>query len=172
MKSIEGFPPIENDQVQVLILGSMPSVISLQKQQYYGHHRNAFWPIMMGLFTAPTELDYQQRKRILLQHRVAVWDVLKSCYRQGSMDADILSDSVVVNDFATFFEQHTELKCVFFNGGMAEKYYKKHVLPGLAKHFQYLHYRRLPSTSPAYAAMSLAEKRNLWGKILNFLLTD
>ena len=81
-----GFPAIADKHAQILILGSMPSVKSLEKQQYYAHPRNAFWPIMLALFNIDKELNYQQRCQCLVKNNVAVWDVLKSCQRQGSLD--------------------------------------------------------------------------------------
>ena len=169
MKSIVGFPPIVNKKAKVLILGSMPSEVSLQKQQYYGHDRNAFWPIMMELFSGQADADYQQRQQLLVAQQTAVWDVLQSCHRQGSLDVNIKMASVKVNDFRTFFIKHSALRNVFFNGAMAEKVYNKYVRPGLGTDFAYLHYHRLPSTSPAYASMTLAEKTNAWRMILGIL---
>lgn len=166
---IEGFAPIANAEAKVLILGSMPSIASLGKKQYYGHRRNAFWPIMMELLCGPENADYQQRQHILLARHVAVWDVLHSCQRRGSLDADIDEESIKTNDFADFFTRHPAIEQVYFNGGLAEKVYKKRVLPTLGERFDYLNYRRLPSTSPAHAAMSLREKREAWRVILERL---
>ena len=91
---------------RVLVLGSMPSVASLAKQEYYGHPRNAFWPIMGRLFGAGPELPYDQRKAVLCERGVAVWDVLKTCRRAGSLDTSIRVDSETPNDFVTFFRAH------------------------------------------------------------------
>lgn len=159
---ITGFPPIAAANAHVLILGSMPSETSLRKAQYYGHQRNAFWPIMGELFGALPELDYQVRKQILMQNGVAVWDVLKSCMREGSMDADIALSSIETNDFALFFNNHPKIKSVFFNGETARKVYLKRVLPNLDGRYGLLAYHRLPSTSPAYATMKLAQKVDAW----------
>lgn len=164
-KSIKhAFPAIENQQAEKLILGSMPSVASLQAQQYYAHPRNAFWPIITRLFEQVPELSYQQRKALLLQQGIALWDVLQSCHRPGSLDAKIDMDTVVVNDFNQFYKQHPSIQQVFFNGGMAEKIYKKRVIPTLHQ-FVNIQYHRLPSTSPAYAAMSKEQKLNAWRQI-------
>jgi TDG/mug DNA glycosylase family protein len=84
-----GFAPILGDRARVLILGSLPSVASLEKNQYYGHPQNVFWRIMGELFGAGPDMPYAQRTRILVNARVAVWDVLRSSVRPGSMDADI-----------------------------------------------------------------------------------
>jgi len=166
VNSITGFSPIENKQAEVLILGSMPSEMSLQKQQYYGHQRNAFWPIMQALFNEDSEMSYSERKKLLIQNNIAVWDVLQSCHREGSLDAAIKMDTIKVNDFCAFFSMHTQLKLVCFNGAKAESLYNKYVLPPVKKDFQSLCYIRLPSTSPAYAAMSLQQKKVIWSNSL------
>lgn len=166
MNSITGFPPIENKQAEVLILGSMPSEMSLQKQQYYGHQRNAFWPIMQALFNEDSEMPYSERQKLLRQNNIAVWDVLQSCYREGSLDAAIKMDTIKVNDFYAFFSIHTRLKWVCFNGAKAETLYNKFVLADIKNDFNSLTYVRLPSTSPAYAAMSLQQKKAIWSNSL------
>lgn len=166
MTMIDGFAPIVSASASVLILGSMPSSTSLAKQQYYGHPRNAFWPIMGVLVGAKPELDYQRRKQILLNHDIAVWDVLQSCVRPGSLDANIDMGSIKVNDFITFFNQYRQIRHVFFNGGAAEKVFNRRVLSTIAERFSYLEYLRLPSTSPAHAGMNLEQKINAWKAIL------
>jgi len=149
----------------------MPSEMSLLKQQYYGHQRNAFWPILLNLFNKSVRIDeipYSQRKQLLIQNNIAVWDVLKSCYREGSLDAAIKMDSIKVNDFYAFFSQHSKVKTVCFNGAKAEAIYRKLVLSDVKNEFGYLNYIKLPSTSPAYAAMSLQQKMTIWGDSLSF----
>ena len=162
MTDIKGFNLLGNNKARVLILGSMPSVISLEKQQYYAHPRNAFWRIMAALFNQNKPLSYQQGQLILQAEGVAVWDILKSCHRPGSLDADIDSHSAEVNDFATLFKEFTRLRSVFFNGATAESLYKKQVFPLLPTKYKTLSYTKLPSTSPAYASMCYADKLNAW----------
>ncbi|MDP2902174.1 MAG: DNA-deoxyinosine glycosylase [Methylovulum sp.] len=157
-----GFAPIVSQQAKALILGTMPSVASLLKQQYYGHPRNAFWPIMAALFGADIEFDYQQRKEILIGNGIAVWDVLQYCRRPGSLDANIDMTSIKINDFEYFFAHYPLITRLFFNGSTAEKMYRCHVLSELNNRFPYLEYRRLPSTSPAYASLGLAQKIEAW----------
>ncbi|GAB4276907.1 MAG: DNA-deoxyinosine glycosylase [Methylomicrobium sp.] len=159
---IEGFPPIVGESARILILGSMPGVASLSKGQYYGHARNAFWPIMGELLGAWPGLAYAERQRILLANGIAVWDVVRRCFRPGSADAAIDNDSIETNDFLEFFERYRRIERVCFNGGTAEKLYKQRVLPGLKQRFDFIEYRRLPSTSPAYAMMSLSQKIDSW----------
>jgi len=167
VKNITGFDPIADKHAEILILGSMPSEDSLRKQQYYAHPGNAFWVIMHSLFNgnSPLEIrDYSQRKNCLIENNIAVWDVLQSCYREGSLDSAIKMDSIQTNDFQHFFKQHPAIRKVCFNGAKAEHIYLKYVLPAIREPFEYLAYVRLPSTSPAYAAMSLLKKGRIWEK--------
>ena len=167
MTEISGFKLLGNNKAQVLILGSMPSVTSLEKQRYYAHPRNAFWHIMAALFNDAKPLDYQQGQLLLQAERIAVWDVLKSCIRQGSLDSAIDKNSMEINDFASFFSVFNQLRYVFFNGGTAESLYKKRVYPLLPIEYKALHYTKLPSTSPAYAAMSFEDKLVAWSVLKN-----
>lgn len=144
----------------------MPSVQSLQQQQYYAHPRNAFWPIMARLFKFDLNLNYSTRCQKLQQHNIAVWDVLKACQRQGSLDQNIDANSMIVNDFNAFFQHHPSIQQLLFNGGKAENVFKQHVVRNLNKPFKSLSQARLPSTSPAHAAQSLDEKYLIWQKAL------
>ncbi|BCG63294.1 MAG: double-stranded uracil-DNA glycosylase [Methyloprofundus sp.] len=162
MAIISSFNILGDTQARVLILGSMPSVQSLTKQQYYAHPRNAFWKIMAALFNDYTPLGYGQGQQVLQARGVVIWDVLKSCQRQGSLDSAIEKDSMQMNDFNVFFAEHPSVIQVYFNGGTAESLYKKHIWPVLAEQYKSLAYTRLPSTSPAYAAMSYQKKLAAW----------
>ena len=162
MSAIDGFAPIISGNSSVLILGSMPSEASLLRQQYYGHPRNAFWPIMSALFGLDPDLCYQRRKEMLIENGIAVWDVLQSCHRLGSLDSSIKLATIRTNDFTGFFTEHNDIKKVFFNGRMAEKLYKKGILPTLNHRFSYLEYQCLPSTSPAYASLNFEQKTEAW----------
>jgi len=101
----------------------------------------------------------------LLHHDVAVWDVLKTCTRQSSLDSDIVDSSIVTNNFKRFYSVHKDIRAVFFNGAMAEKSYKRYILPGLPVAMARLPLIRLPSTSPAHAALSFEQKLALWKQI-------
>jgi len=157
-----GFPPIATAGARVLVLGSMPSVASLAKGEYYGHPRNAFWPIMGRLFGAGPDLPYDVRKRVLCGQGIAVWDVLQECRRAGSLDTAICADSEVPNDFAAFFRAQRGIRVVFFNGQKAELAFQRHVLRIVADLGRELRYVRLPSTSPAHAGRSFEQKLALW----------
>ncbi len=157
----ESFPPIATPDARLLILGSMPGVASLEAQQYYAHPRNAFWPITGELFGFDPALPYEQRCERLGSAGVAVWDVLKSCRRAGSLDSAIERDSEEPNDFAGFFTKHPMVRLVAFNGQKAESAFRKHVDLN-AESESRLSFVRLPSTSPAHASLSKQQKLMAW----------
>ncbi|MGA5542891.1 DNA-deoxyinosine glycosylase [Mycobacterium sp. NPDC051198] len=140
---LHGLDPLVGQRPRVLILGNMPSVMSLASGQYYGNPRNAFWRITGALFGFDAAAPYPDRVSALCAHRVAVWDVLRSCRRVGSLDSAVERDSIVPNDFAAFFAAHPTVERLVFNGAAAETNYRRLVgtppLPSL----------RAPSTSPA-----------------------
>ncbi len=164
MPRVYSFEPIENSASTVLILGSMPGTVSLATGQYYAHPRNAFWTIMGELVGAHPGLPYPDRKNILRSSGIALWDVLASCVRTGSLDSDIQAESVVPNDFDSFFMGHPDITRIYFNGAKAEQCFLRYVHPSLGS--AALPYRRLPSTSPAYAGMPYQEKLLAWQSTL------
>ena len=147
---------------QVLILGSMPGRASLEQYQYYALVRNAFWPIMGELFGAGFDVPYAERLAQLQDQRIALWDVLASCYRPGSLDSAIAGDSVQANDFSKLFRATPLLTHVFFNGRTAADLYRRHVLPLLDAKTPALVYQTLPSTSPAHATRNFGQKLDEW----------
>lgn len=161
---IYSFPPIAAGDARILILGSMPGEASLAAGQYYAHPRNLFWTILGELIGAYPALDYAERGRILQANGIALWDVLQSCRRSGSLDAAIDRQTIVANDFAGFLLAHRDIRRIYFNGAAAEQVFRKQVLPGLAG--KELLLRRLPSTSPAHATLSQADKLSAWRVIL------
>ncbi|MFA5941978.1 MAG: DNA-deoxyinosine glycosylase [Sinimarinibacterium sp.] len=165
MAKVHSFPPIEDERARILILGSMPGRESLRANQYYAHPRNAFWPIMGEISGALPALPYEQRALKLRAAGIALWDVLASCTRPGSLDSDIAPDSIHPNDFAAFFKKHPHISRVYFNGSMAELSFRKHVLPHLG-HLALL-LERLPSTSPANASLRFEQKLEAWKTILD-----
>jgi len=165
MPYIQGFPPICRADAHTLILGSMPSRESLLQGRYYAHSRNSFWPIICELFGITTS-GYEQRAELLGREGVAVWDVLKACFRSSSLDSDIDDSTIVTNDFDSFYKKHPQIDRVFFNGAKAESVYRRHVLPGLAAGHMEIKLQRLPSTSPANAGMAIADKQQAWKAIL------
>jgi len=155
-----GFPFCADKNAHVLILGSMPGCKSLAEQQYYAHPRNAFWPVMGELFGFDASLPYETRLQHLKNNNIAIWDVAYQCIRPGSLDTDI--SQVEANDFSAFFASHRQIRHVFFNGRKAESLFLKLVQAQLPVPYQALKKTLLPSTSPAHAAISFAEKLAAW----------
>lgn len=160
MPHVQSFAPVANAEATLLILGSMPGEASLRAGQYYAHPRNLFWRIMGELIGANPDVPYAQRIQALESARIALWDVLHSCARKGSLDASIDSGSLIANDFAAFFLHHPQITHVFFNGAKAEECYRKRVLPVIG--IDTIEYLRLPSTSPANASIAYQRKLEAW----------
>ena len=160
MTRVRSFAPVATEDATRLVLGSMPGVASLRAGQYYAHPRNQFWRILGELLGWDPALPYAARIDLVTASGIALWDVLKACSRVGSLDAAIEKDSIVPNDFVTFFARHPLVRRVYFNGSTAESWYRRRVLPLLPP--GPLVYQRLPSTSPAHAALSFEEKLAAW----------
>jgi hypoxanthine-DNA glycosylase len=151
------FPAVVDANTRVLILGSLPGDASLAIAQYYGHPRNAFWRLLEGVLETPlVGLPYEDRLATLLHRGVGLWDVIAQAQRRGSLDADILEPTA--NDLVALIQTLPALRAVAFNGGTAAKLGGKLLadrLPTLA----------LPSSSPAHAARSFAQKAEAWGAL-------
>lgn len=166
MRHVQSFAPIETADATILILGSMPGEASLRAGQYYAHPRNLFWRIMGELLDIDPFSPYGQRVQALKAARIALWDVLQSCRRKGSLDSHIDNESLAPNDFAAFFSHHPAITHVFFNGAKAEACYRKHVLPTIG--IKSIEYLRLPSTSPANASIRYERKLEAWRVITRY----
>lgn len=162
----QGFPPIADAHARILILGSLPGQVSLQRQQYYAQPQNAFWKIMGRLFGAGPGLPYANRVQGLLGNGIALWDVCAAAHRPGSLDSAIVHSSVVPNALAAFLANHPDVRLVCFNGSKAAELYRRLVLPGLPNTLHAIRYATLPSTSPAHAAMPFEEKLTRWAAVL------
>jgi hypoxanthine-DNA glycosylase len=163
---VYSFPPIADPASRVLILGSMPGRASLRAKQYYAHPQNAFWSIMAALFETDATAPYPVRVEALLAHGISLWDVMKSCRREGSLDADVVESSIVPNAFPSFLRAHPQIRTVCFNGSKAEESFRRYVLAKLGP-IGDLAYYLLPSTSPARAAMTRAQKLTAWRAVLS-----
>ena len=157
-----GFPPIARSDARVLILGSLPGQASLQAREYYAHPRNAFWMIMQEIVGATG--SYASRCQSLQERRIAVWDVLSCSVRPGSLDSDIDMNSAVPNDFEGFFTRHRDVRLVVFNGRKAQQLFTRYVQPAQADGGTT--FVLLPSTSPAHASLTPAEKLETWRGII------
>jgi TDG/mug DNA glycosylase family protein len=162
---VQGFAPIAAADARILILGSLPSQQSLQKHEYYGNPQNAFWRVMGELFDAGPDMPYRQRAEKLTGRGIAVWDVLQSSIRPGSMDAAIDSRTATPNDFRMFYDEHPMLELLCFNGKKAAALYGRLVAPRGIGTINNIEFRTMLSTSPAYASMKFAEKVRHWSVI-------
>lgn len=146
----------------------MPGRESLRQQQYYAHPRNAFWPIIEALLGLPPGHSYPARVAALKAADIALWDVLQSCERSSSLDADIAEHSIVPNAIGDFLAAHPGVAAIYFNGAKAEQSFRRYVLPALgASTAATLALHRLPSTSPAHAALGFAAKLAAWQILLD-----
>lgn len=157
-----GFPPIVAADASVLVLGSLPSVRSLEAKQYYAHPQNAFWKIMGELFGATPEMPYERRTVKLKRNGLAVWDVLASSVRPGSMDTDIDEATASLNDFLWFLNTYSDIRLVCFNGQKAASMFDRFVLSRHPELESGRRFETLPSTSPAFASISFGEKLQRW----------
>lgn len=157
----KSFEPIASPSARVIVLGTMPGRISMETGEYYANSRNLFWPFMCELFSLDASLPYSERCRLLSSKGVAVWDVLASAVRTGSLDASIIPGSERPNDFHSFFSAHPMITTVFFNGAMAERMFSRLVLPKIGSPFSGLALQLLPSTSPANTK-SRSAKLEVW----------
>lgn len=155
-RSEHPFAPVYDSSSRILIVGTFPSVISRQQNFYYGNPRNRFYRVLAALFGTHVPEGIEAKKRFLLRHHVAVYDVLESCVIRGSADASIRSARP--NDFGPIFHA-APIACVYANGRTAHKLYEQYV--GSAVY--------LPSTSPANASYSLERLVGAWAVILTCL---
>ncbi len=166
MTRVFSFPPVSAPDATVLILGSMPGKRSLAENQYYAHPQNTFWRIVGTVFDFDPALPYAQRCDALRAAGVALWDVLGECERPGSLDSNIVEETIAPNDFAGFLATHPHIGAICFNGAKAEQSFLRHVLPGLNDTQRAIPRHRLPSTSPAHAGMRFEEKLASWREAL------
>ncbi len=156
---IKSFPPIVGPRTRVLIVGSMPGKASLEAGQYYAHPRNQFWRIIFDTFEhGRTPENYADKTAVLLRHGLGLWDTLASCLRQGSADAHIRRQTP--NDFPALLRRFPQIQTLLFNGGAAFAFYRRAFGEPPCRFY------RLPSTSPAHAALCYEEKKARWQQAL------
>jgi hypoxanthine-DNA glycosylase len=158
---ISSFPPIIDQESKILILGSVPGVKSLEKQEYYGHPQNKFWKIIFELFEVDFTENYVEKIEILKKNKIAVWDAIDTCERKGSLDSEIINEEA--NDIKNLLQTHPNIRAIFCNGGKSYKNLKK-ILDKNSEIPVYL----LPSTSPLHT-ISFEKKLEDW-KILKTYL--
>jgi TDG/mug DNA glycosylase family protein len=155
-----GFPPVSSPSARVLLLGSLPGRLSLERGEYYANPQNAFWKIVAARIP-DLPADYAGRVAALTMHHFALWDVLAAATRSGSVDAAI-SDDAIPNNFRAFLHAHPHIQLVAFNGTTAAKLYERRAMPTLTDAQRAITRQTLPSTSGAHARLSFAKKAALW----------
>lgn len=160
MKSneIHPFPPIYDGESKILILGSFPSVKSRENNFFYGHPKNRFWEVIAAVLDKPLPETIEEKKKLLLENRIALWDVIKSCDIEGS--ADITINNVVPNDLSIIMRE-AKIGAIFCNGKKAAQLYQKH-----AEASTNIKAVLLPSTSPANATWSLEKLKQAYASAL------
>lgn len=156
-----GLAPIIFPNSQILILGSMPSEISLVTGQYYGNARNHFWHILSSVFDVDVPQSYREKHRCLHDLRVGLWDVIATCQRKGALDANI--KDVTVNDFQSILAGPYSWDVIGCNGGLAFKLFEQHVSTDIP-------IIKLPSSSPAHT-LPLVDKVASWRQLLTYTRT-
>lgn len=156
MRRISSFPPVAGPMSRALILGSMPSVRSLEEGFYYAHPRNAFWPIIASIAGEPLPRDIGAKRALILRRGLALWDTAASCERVGSLDSAM--KNVALNDVAGLLKACPKIELVLLNGGEAYRLFMKMQLKGIKA-------LRMPSTSPAYT-LPYADKLSAWREAL------
>ena len=162
MSKCKSFKPSIDNHSEILILGSMPGVKSLEEQQYYAHPQNRFWKVMAYLCKTPTphEKTYQEKLNTLLKNKIALWDTIKTCKREGSLDSNILNE--IPNDIRKLLLKYPNIKRIYLNGNKAYSAFKKYFPDILESYICY----KLPSTSPANARYNLAKLIDKWKTVI------
>lgn len=155
--TVHPIPPVFNERSRVLILGSFPSVKSRESQFFYGHPQNRFWRVLAAVYERAVPQTIEEKKELLLDCGVALWDVIASCEIEGSADSTI--KDVIPNDVSRILEI-ADIRAVFVNGKTAEKYYNRYLRDRLGRSAICL-----PSTSPANAAWNLERLIEQWEQI-------
>lgn len=154
---IHEIPPIYDENSKILILGSFPSVKSRESQFFYGHPQNRFWKVLAQIFHQEVPATIEEKKKLLLENHVAVWDVIASCNIEGSSDSSI--KDVIPNDLSCILNV-ADIQQIYCNGGTSHRLYEKYCEPVLGRTAI-----KLPSTSPANAAYRLEKLVEQWARI-------
>ncbi|WP_010093836.1 DNA-deoxyinosine glycosylase [Ornithinibacillus scapharcae] len=166
IEKIVGLPPVITNESEVLILGSMPSVRSLEQHEYYGNPRNHFWNLIYGIFQEVPSDSYEEKISFIKEKHIALWDTIGSCYREGSLDSNIRDEEP--NDIPQLLVEFPTIKLLACNGTKSYNTLKKYCKPEILKGVSVI---KLPSSSPVPGRFnkSLEEKMGVWKQILQYL---
>jgi len=152
---INSFPYFIDSNTEILILGTMPGVMSLEKQEYYANPRNHFWRILYTIFDAlPIDVEFEEKKEFLKVNKIGLWDVLENCERKGSLDIHIKNQKE--NDFETLLKEFPKINKILFNGKQSYAFFIK-----AFGQIEGITYFVMPSTSPANT-MTFDNKLKIW----------
>lgn len=157
--AVHTIPPVFDENSEILILGSFPSVVSRKNSFFYGHPQNRFWRVLSEIFGCKLPKTNDEKRDFLLKHNIALWDVIASCDIEGSADSSI--KNVVPNDISVILNT-ADIKHIFVNGKTAEKHYNKYIRDSVGRTAVLL-----PSTSPANAAFDIKRLKEEWKAIKN-----
>ena len=166
-----GFPPAYRNDAKLLVLGSLPGKRSIAQSQYYGHPRNLFWQILSSYIGIAADDDYCDRLQAALDNKIALWDVMASAQRPGSLDSSIDRSSVQVNPIPDLVANLPQLNTVILNGGAAMRYFKRAGFDEFCRSLG-VAVEHLPSTSPAHAALSYEMKAAQWQLVIDKALSQ
>ena len=155
---VHPFPPVYDAKSEILILGSFPSVKSRENMFYYGHPQNRFWRVLAAVYKSDVPQSIDEKVRFLLEHHIALWDVIAECDIAGSSDSSI--KNVVPADLSVILD-HAPIRTIYANGAKAYDLYQKYTYPVTGRDI-----RKLPSTSPANAAFQMERLLGAWQEIL------
>ncbi len=160
----EGLEAVVGDEPRILILGTLPGDESLQKKEYYAKAGNRFWKVIYGLYgTTEVPKDYEEKEAFLKKHHIAIWDVLSSAEREGSLDVNIMQE--IPNNIPAFIEKYPTIKVIAFNGKKAKEKFDEHFSELFDN--EKLKIITLLSSSGANNQYSLDEMKRDWSRILN-----
>lgn len=168
MPKVHSIEPIIGRNPRIIILGSMPGIISINAAQYYANPRNLFWVMLADLFNIDIDCSYELKVQQVQKLPIIIWDTLKTCHREGSLDSKITSADIEANDIGALLMQFPTLEVIAFNGAASAKYFDRLVKPLLATDLN-LELFKMPSTSPANAGMTQQHKLEIWRKLLEFI---
>ena len=152
------FPPLIYDDVEILILGSLPGKKSIELKEYYGHPRNRMWKILSTITYSDLPTDYDSKKTFLQKNKIGLWDVASSAERKGSLDSNIKKETP--NDVDSLLQDFLSIKVIGFNGKKSENMYSKFFILN-----ESIKYVSLPSSSPANMAISFNDICNRWSEM-------
>ena len=155
---VHPFPPVYDAKSEILILGSFPSVKSRENMFYYGHPQNRFWRVLAAVYKSDVPQSIDEKVRFLLEHHIALWDVIAECDIAGSSDSSI--KNVVPAELSVILD-HAPIRTIYANGAKAYDLYRKYTYPVTGRDI-----RKLPSTSPANAAFQMERLLGAWQEIL------